>query len=41
MRRITAEEGMSYNLLMGDLKRGTLEVMNPQDPNTFYNIRYI
>ena len=38
VRRITAEEGMSYNLLMGDLKRGTLEVMNPQDPNTFITL---
>ncbi|BDC00984.1 TPA: Ger(x)C family spore germination protein [Clostridium perfringens] len=38
VRRITAEEGMSYNLLMGDLESGTLEVMNPQDPNTFITL---
>lgn len=38
VRRIKAEEGMSYNLLKGDLKSGTLEVMNPQDPNTFITL---
>lgn len=38
VRRITAEEGMSYNMLIGDLKKGSLEVMNPQDPNTFVTL---
>lgn len=38
VRRITAEEGMSYNILIGELKDGTLEVMNPQDPNTFVTL---
>ncbi|EGT3615613.1 Ger(x)C family spore germination protein [Clostridium perfringens] len=38
VRRISAEEGLSYNLLIGELKKGTLEVMNPQDPNTFVTL---
>ncbi|MGG5460769.1 Ger(x)C family spore germination protein [Clostridium sp. B9] len=38
VRRITAEEGMSYNLLIGELKKGTLEAMSPQDPNSFVTL---
>lgn len=38
VRRISADEGMSYNLLTGELKKGTLEAMNPQDPNSFVTL---
>lgn len=38
VRRISADEGLSYNLLIGKLKKGTLEAMNPQDPNTFVTL---
>ena len=38
IRRIRAEEGMSYNLLKGDLKGGTLEVMSPEDENSFITL---
>lgn len=38
VRKISTSEAMSYKFLTGKVKSGTLEVINPQNPNTFITL---
>lgn len=41
IERLDKEQGLSYNLLMGEIERGTLEVANPQDKTSYVTLEIL